>query len=165
MKGLAVGIGLLIVAALTLLLWPRLAPGRIRAGDALPAPSRAAPGVTEAPQPERPLEAPRSREEQIREELSQKRLPFYRFLRQNYADLIDRFAVIEALDTLDLVVTRDDDETLNLLVRDVVAPTAREYGFRKIRFLVRNPEDSVEPFRLIAESTDDGSGQWNTFRK
>jgi len=168
MKAFAVVVALLIVAALTVLLWPRLVPASTpgpfpKLGEG--AGSGGATGVVDAPRPTHPLHAPLSREEQVREEFAEKRVSFYRFLRQNYADVVEKFAVIEALDTLDLVVSRDDDETLNRLVEEAVSPSAKDYGFRKIRFYVRNPADSVEPFLLVAESTWDGSGRWNTFRK
>lgn len=176
MKGLAVGIALLIVAALTWAIWPYVIPGASRSGAASsvgtspssPASSTTSSssgGVLEAPRPETPLQAPLSAEERRREELGQKRLPYYRFLRQHFSDAIERFAVTEALDTLDLVIARDDEETLSGLVQNAVAPSAYQYGFRKVRFYVRNPIGSVEPFRLIAETTRDESGRWNTFRK
>ena len=43
--------------------------------------------------------------------------------------------------------------------------SAKEYGFRKVRFYVANPRGSVQPVTLIAESALDDAGNWNTFKK
>src|SRR5690242_16508324 len=118
MRALAAVIGLLIVAAATWLLWPHLAPSRVGAGSATPsgvqADSAEPPSgrVTEAPHPTHPLNAPMTAEEQVRQDLSDNRVPFYRFLRKNYSDVIEHFSVLDTPETLDLVVTRGDDETL-----------------------------------------------------
>ena len=97
--------------------------------------------------------------------LGKKRLPFYRFLRQNYGQLIERFSVLEDYDTLDLVVTSGDERTLTGLIQNAIAPSAKQYGFRRVRFYTRNPPKSVDPFTVVAESSEDGSGRWNTFMK
>ncbi len=101
----------------------------------------------------------------MREELGQKRLPFFRFLRQNYGNIIERFSVLEDFDTLDLVIKQDDDRTMAGIIQQAIAPSAKEYGFRRVRFYTRNAPNSVEPFTIVAESSEDGSGRWNTFRK
>ncbi len=168
MKALGVLVGLAIVAAAGFLLWPRLNPSHAPAAPAVRSPLEPGTGTsrsTEAPRPDRPLEAPLNREEELRQQFSEKRIPFYRFLRKNYADVIDRFAVTEDLDALDVVVHKTDDDTLRYVVENAVGPNAKEYGFRKVRFYVANPRGSVEPVTLIAESTVDGTGRWNTFRK
>lgn len=164
MKALGVAAGLLIAIGVTYLLYMLLGnPGRHKP------PSTAQPTssseLAEAPQPDRPLYAPRTREEEVREKLAKERLPYFRYLRRNYAGIIEQFAVRERLDTLDLVIARDDDETLRALIQSAVAPSAELYGFRKVRFFVRKSEPSVEPLLLIAEATLGDGGQWNTFRK
>ena len=171
MRALAVVIGLLIVAAAAWLLWPRIGPSKAAAVSPAPPGSGAdnigaRPGrVTEAPHPGSPLRAPMTAEEQVRQDLSDRRVPFFRFLRQNYSDVIEHFSVLDTPETLDLVVSREDDPTLKLVIQNAIEPNAKEYGFRRVRFYVRNTHTSVEPFTLVAESTDDGSGHWNTFRK
>src|SRR3569832_1259504 len=45
-----------------------------------------------------PIVAPASREEQLRDERGKKRLPFYRYLRQNYGEVGERFSVLEDFD-------------------------------------------------------------------
>jgi hypothetical protein len=50
-------------------------------------------------------------------------------------------------------------------VREAIAPTARQYGFERVKFYVRNPIGTVEPYRVVAESSWDGAGRWNTFMK
>jgi len=117
------------------------------------------------PKPNQPLESPRSREEETRQEFSRKRLPFYKFLRDNFADVIQRFAVTESIDTLDVQVAKDDDKILHRIISEAVGPGAKEYGFRKVRFYVANAKTAVQPVTLIAESALDESGQWNTFKK
>ena len=117
------------------------------------------------PKPDRPINAPLTREEEIRQEFSRKRLPFYKFLRDNYSELIKNFAVTESVDTLDLEVTKSDSETLANIISNAVSPTAKQYGFRKVRFYVPNPPNSVQPVTLVAESTYDDAGRWNTFMK
>jgi hypothetical protein len=167
MKIVAVIIGLAVVALIVWLILPYAVPQNGRgASSSTSRPSATDPSrSTEAPRPDKRLEAPLSPEEQRREEMSEKRLPFYRYLRQNYSQAIERFAVTENLDTLDLVVTREDDATLNGLVREAISPQAREYGFRRVRFYVRAAPGSVDPYRLVAESSYDETGRWITFRK
>jgi hypothetical protein len=120
---------------------------------------------TAIPKPDRPLNAPQTKEEQVREEFARKRLPFYKFLRDNYSAVIRNFAITESIDTLDLEVTKSDSDTLSNIISNAVSPTAKEYGFRKVRFYVANPPNSVQPVTLVAESTYDDAGRWNTFMK
>jgi hypothetical protein len=154
--------GLLIVGLGAYFAFGRKAPAR-SAPPPLPAQSAAADAG--APHPGAAVDVPLSKEEKLREELGAKRLPFYRFLRQNYGNLIERFSVLEEFDTLDLVVTQADERTLTALVQQAIAPSAKEYGFRRVRFYTRNGPNSVEPFTVVAESSEDGSGRWNTFMK
>jgi hypothetical protein len=165
MKALGVATGLLIAIGVFYLLYILLG----RAGRHTPSSpgtrSTISTNLTQAPQPEHPLYVPRSREEEVREKLAEKRLPYFRYLRLNYGGIISQFAVRERLDTLDLVVKQDDDETLRLLIQQAIAPSAQPYGFRKVRFFVRNPITSVEPLSLVAESTLNEQGLWITFRK
>lgn len=117
------------------------------------------------PKPDRPLNTPQTKEEEVREEYARRRLPYYKFLKDNYSDIVKNFAVTENLDTLDLEVTKTDDETLANIISNAVSPTAKQYGFRKVRFYVPNPSNSVQPVTLVAESTYDDAGRWNTFKK
>ncbi len=167
MKIAAVMLGLAVVALIAWFLLPYALPEHGRRAPAPAAPSARQDDrpTTEAPRPDSRLEAPLSPEERRRQELSEKRLPFYRYLRQNFSQYIERFAVTENLDTLDLVVTREEDDILNGLVREAVSPQAREYGFRRVRFYVRAAPGSVDPYRLVAESSCDDTGRWITFRK
>ena len=156
--------GLLIVGVVGFLLYPRIAgpaapPANARTGASAPESNG------QPPSPNRPLDAPRTAEEDVREDYSRKRLPFFRFLRENYGQVIQRFAVTESIDTLDLQVTVTDDESLRRIVSEAVSPTAKQYGFRKVRLFVANPPGNPDPVALIAESTFDDAGRWNTFRK
>ena len=117
------------------------------------------------PKPGRPMESPLTRQEEIRQEFSQKRLPYYKFLNDNFSDVIVHFGVTESIDTLDVQIAKDDDAIMKRVVSEAVGPSAKEYGFRKVRFYVANPKTSVTPVTLIAESALDGSGNWNTFKK
>jgi len=162
-KLLAALLGFAIVGIAAVLLYPRLiAP---REPSRLPRSTGDRTEVTEAPKPGKALESPRPREEEVREEFSRRRLPFYRFLRANYGKVVEHFGVTQGLDTLDLVVNRTDEETLRTIISMAVGPSAKEYGFRKVRFLAPNPPGSVDPLTLVAESTVDDTGHWNTFKK
>lgn len=165
MKVLGVAAGLLIAIGVTYLLYMLLGnPGghKMPSTNAWPTSSS---GLAEAPQPSRPLYVPRTREEKVREKLAEERLPYFRYLRRNYAGIIEQFAVRERLDTLDLVIAHDDDETLRALIHSAIAPSAKLYGFRKVRFFTRKSEPAVEPLLLIAEATRDDGREWNIFRK
>jgi len=111
------------------------------------------------------IEAPLPAEEETRRNLDRRRLPFYRLLRDQYADVVLRFGVTGDLDTLDLVVTQADDATVNGLISSVVAPNAKAYGFRRVRFFVRSPRESVDPLTLVAEASQSDAGVWTTWRK
>jgi hypothetical protein len=50
-------------------------------------------------------------------------------------------------------------------MREAVSPQARQYGFRRVRFYVRADAGSVDPYRLIAESSCDDTGRWIIYRK
>jgi hypothetical protein len=158
--------GILIVVVIAMALIPRLRGGAAASSKSPPqAPSPGSSSFATPPRPDQPINSPKTREEELREELSQKRIPFFRFLRENHGDLIEHFSVLDDYDTLDLVVKRQDDSTLTLLLQNAVAPTAKEYGFRRVRWYVKNPLGSLEPFTIVAESSHDGAGRWNTFRK
>lgn len=154
-------IGLLLVGLAGYLALGRKAPATA------PQPPVSVPdaGLSGPPTPAAPVTAPLSREDQLREELGRKRLPFFRFLRDNYGEIIERFSVLEDFDTLDLVVKQADERTLTSIIQQAIAPSAKQYGFRRVRFYTRNPPNSVEPFKVVAESSEDGSGRWNTFMK
>jgi hypothetical protein len=157
--------GVLIVVLIAMVVVPRLrgaaASGPLAQGSAAPPTS----GSSAPPRPDQPITAPKSREEELREELAQKRIPFFRFLRENYGDQIENFSVLDDYDTLDLVVKRSDDPSLTHILQNAVAPTAKEYGFRRVRWYVKNRLGSLEPFSIVAESSYDEGGRWNTFRK
>ncbi len=162
MKALAalLGVGLVVVASV--LLWPRLtAMTRGSSGVRKPSVETASTAVGN----DSALKAPLTADEQKREELATQRVPFYRMLRADFPDLVVRFGVTESLDTLDLVVSGEEPARITAVVDNAVAPSAAKYGFRRVRFLVANPPHSIEPFRVVAESADDGSGNWNTFLK
>jgi hypothetical protein len=153
--------GLLIVGIGAWIAFGRKAPALLPAAPS----STVQAADSAAPHAGAPVNVPLSKEEKLKEELGEKRLPFFRFLRQNYGDLIERFSVLEDYDTLDLVVRRADERTLTGLVQQAIAPSAKEYGFRRVRFYTRNAPNAVDPFTVVAESSEDGSGRWNTFMK
>lgn len=164
MKVAAVLLGLLIVGAATfLLVRPQGHGGATVAPSATPTESGQDSG--QAPRPSQPLDAPLSREDEVRQQFAAKRIPFFRYLHDNWGGVVTHFAVTEEIDTLDLVVSKTDDETLRQVVENAVSPTAKEYGFRRIRFYKLNSPESVKAATLIAESTYDDAGHWNTFRK
>lgn len=168
MKALGVLLGLLLVGVMAWLLMPRL----LRRADSPPnAPAARMPGqITEARQTEKVVETPLSDDEKMREDLIQKRLPYYQELRQQFADVLvplpnERTAPKDALDTLELIVTQEEDAALLRLMQDAITPQARRYGFRRVQFYVRNPSSDPQPRHLIAEASEDGAGHWNLFRK
>lgn len=172
MKAAGILIGIVVAGVGAFLLIPRLGQrhespaGRVNPPDAIHAESRGPSASTwKAPQPDNSLRAPVSKEEELRQQFSEKRIPFYRFLRENYSSVVQSFAVTEDLDTLDLVVKRTDSDTLQMLVTNAVGPNAKEYGFRKVRFFATNRVGAVNPVTLIAESTYDGASRWTTFQK
>ena len=164
MKIAGVLAGLIITAAVVyfLFLKPKTATGAAPSSNSIASDTS---GDGFAPKPNQPIESPRTKQDEIRQEFSQKRLPFYRFLRNNFADAIIHFGVTESIDTLDVQIAKDDDAIMKRVVSEAVGPSAKEYGFRKVRFYVANPKGSVQPVTLIAESALDDSGNWNTFKK
>ena len=168
MRAAGVIVGLLLAGLLALLLLPRMKS----TGGAVPQnlEKRRATRMDEQsglgpPRPAQALTPPATSEAQIRDEFTQKRIPFFRFLRENYGREIAQFGVTESIDTLDLVVTRGDSESVQRLIGAAVTPTAEQYGFRRVRIYTANALGSPEPLKLIAEATTDGSGRWNTFLK
>jgi len=163
-------VGLAIVAGLGFVLFSHPASGPANAGSRVGRPdfdpsASATSADAGAPRPEQPLSAPLSREAQLRQDLSRKRIPYFRFLHDNFGDTIEHFSVLDDLDTLDLYVSRSDNKTLMDVVQRAVAPRASEYGFRRVRFYVPNPATAATPFAIVAEATDDGSGRWSIFQK
>ena len=169
MKAAGAIAGLLIAAFAAYMIFVRKPPlpTAPSPGSSQPAPSTPDGSQTiGGPRPDRPLNAPLPKDEETREEFARRRLPYYKFLKDNYSGLIKSFAVTENLDTLDLEVAKSDDETLRTIISYAVSPTAKQYGFRKVRFYVPNSPNSVQPVTLVAESTfDEAAGKWNTFQK
>src|SRR5438552_14220007 len=87
-------IGLLIVGGAGWFVFhPASAPARAASTQSAP------PGLDEstsgaAPNPGQPIPAPTTREEQLKEELNQKRIPFYHYLNVNFGSVIDKLAVL-----------------------------------------------------------------------
>lgn len=157
-------VGLLIVCGLGYLLLRKPAAGTASAGTATSAGAPPlAPGGS--PHPAQPIAPPVSREEQLRQDLERKRIPYFHFLVTNFGSVIVRPAVLEDYDTLDLIVNRSDDATVSMLVTQAVAPSAKDYGFSRVRFYTPNPPGSVQPYTVFAEATDDGTGHWTVFKK
>ena len=150
-------VGLAIVLAAALLIVPRLKAGN---GAANSSPSNDPFGP-----PAQRVDAPKSDTAKLREEIDQKRIPFFHMLHEKYADQIDHASVLSDIDTLDLFLTKDDQNVVQWLVQNAIGPTARQYGFERVQFYVKNPVGTLEPYRVIAESSWDGSARWNTFLK
>lgn len=147
--------GVLLAVAAGWVLGPRLLPGAGRTSQEPARPS--APGL-EAPVPV-PIEAA----ERERQRLSEQRVPFYRELRAKWSHAIERFAVLDEQDTLLVVVTRSDDDAVRALVEQAIAPSARQYGFRRARLMTADPVSGAEPYRLIAEASCDDTGRWTVY--
>jgi hypothetical protein len=162
MKALGAICGLLIVGVAAYFLLRPASPASVRAA---PGGTGQSGNGTQLRTPDQAIHAPLTHEDEIREELGNKRLPFYRFLREKFGEQIQHFGVTEQLDTLDLQVATADDQTIKYILENAVTPTAKQYGFKKVRFYIPNPPSLSEPMTLVAESTDDGSGQWTTFKK
>lgn len=166
MRVVAVLLGVALAGVVAWVVWPRAlgrAP-RPEAGSSAQAPYSS----SEPPGPvrlERAIRAPRTVEEEVREQLSEKRLPYFRQLRRDFPDLILRFGVTEAPDTLDLVIARDDNELIQRVVQYAVSPNARDYGFRRVNIYVPAPEGALDPFVKVAEATVDDAGNWRTWKK
>jgi hypothetical protein len=154
-------VGLLAVALGALYLVPRL---RAAAGS----PVSVGPAATGrdgfAPPSER-IDPPLSDTDRMRKEIDRQRVPFFHMIHEKYGDQVERASVINAIDTLDLVIKSEDPQNIQWIVQQAIGPTARQYGFEKVKFYVRNPVGTVEPFRVVAESAWDGASRWNTFLK
>jgi hypothetical protein len=111
------------------------------------------------------IETPASDTERMKKEIDRKRIPFFRMIHDNHSDKIVRASVLDDIDTLDLVVKKGDADSVQWIVQNAVGPTAREYGFERVRFYVANPLSKTEPYSIVAESSWDGSTRWNTFLK
>jgi hypothetical protein len=155
MKAVAVIAGMLFAAGIAALVIPRL--------NRAPSQTVARADEHRSGLPEKQIETPRSREEELREDLSEKRLPFFRELRKQYGDSI-QFAVLGDPDTLDVVMEKADSESVQSLVSNAISPSGRRYGFRRVKFYTRNPRGSVDPLELKAEASYDEAGHWNLFR-
>src|ERR1044071_9726509 len=103
MKAIAIVAGMLFVAGIAALVIPRLNRG--------PSPTVARAEEGRSGLPEKQIDTPRAREEELREDLSEKRLPFFRDLRKQYGDSI-QFAVLGDPDTLDVVLEKADSESV-----------------------------------------------------
>jgi hypothetical protein len=165
MKALGAVVGILIVLIGFLLLAPRF-----RGAPPAPAMSDGGEPAAQAvssqpPAPDRSVDLPDTPDQKIRDEVLRQRLPFFQFLRTNYAKEISSFGVTDALDTLDLVVTDPDPQAVQNLIARAVSPTAARYGIHRVRIYIANPPNSLQPLTLVAESTYDGAGRWNTFLK
>jgi hypothetical protein len=155
-------VGLVLVSLVALYLVPRLKAGsnnspsstQVSAGD------NRATGV-----PSERLDVPKSETERLKGEVERKRIPFFQMIHDRFGDQIERASVLDDVDTLDLVVKKGDPDTVQGLVQNAVGPTARQYGFERVRFYVSNPISKVEPYKIVAESSWDGSSRWNTFLK
>ena len=153
-------VGLVIVALAAFVLMGRMKPGA--------APVRADNGPAESSGPTAPSErinTPKSEDERMKAEIERKRLPYFKLLHDRFSEQIERAFVLDDIDTLDLIVKKGDQDTVQWLVQNAVGPTAREYGFERVRFYVDNPLNRTEPFKIVAESAWDGSTRWNTFLK
>ena len=161
MKALGALVGFLLVGAAFLLLSSRFQSNV----KSRPAPEPPSEYSGRSPSPAPRVQLPATPEREAREEITRQRLPFFKSLRANFHREISSFGVTRSIDTLDIVVTDSDPEAIQALVSRAVSPEAEQYGFRKIRTFIANPPRSVEPLKLIAESTYDGAGRWNTFLK
>lgn len=108
---------------------------------------------------------PVTADEKMREDQQARRMPFYRGLRQSFANEILSFGVADEQDTLDVVLATEEPAHIAELVQQAFAPSAYDYGFRRVRFFVRNPAGSTNILRKVAETTRDETGNWNTFLK
>jgi hypothetical protein len=158
--GVLVGLAIVVLVALVIL--PRLKPGAGASTGAEPAGPTARTGD---PLPGERINAPKSETERMQAEIERKRIPYFRMLHDRFGDYIERASVLDDIDTLDLIVKKSDMDTIQWLVQNAVGPTAREYGFERVRFYVSNPINRTEPFSIVAESAWDGSTRWNTFLK
>ena len=165
MKLMGAVVGLLIVGTIAaLLLVPRFR-SEPRSAPLTPADAPRQADSTRPPVPGRPVEISDSAQKQLRDDATRRRLPFFQFLRNKYGKEISSFGVTDAIDTLDIVVSNPDTAAIQGLIAQAISPTAEQYGFRKARVFIANPVGTLEPLKLVAESTYDGAGRWNTFLK
>ena len=166
MKALGAIVGILVVGIVgALLLIPRF---RSEARSVPPSATRESEPEFDGnrpPMPARSVELPTTPAQKVREDLTRERLPFFQHLRNNYGKQISSFGVTDTIDTLDIVVTDPDTNMIQSLIGQAISPTADRYGFRKVRVYIANPPGALEPLKLVAESTYDGAGRWNTFLK
>ena len=160
MKAIGAILGFLVVGAAFFLILPRFRSESKAKTAAAAADSSNRTGLG----PQR-VDLPSTEEQRERDEITRKRLPFFQSLRANFSKEISSFGVTQSVDTLDIVVTDPAPESIQTLVARAVSPTAEQYGFKKVRTFIANPPGSVEPLKLVAESTYDGAGRWNTFLK
>lgn len=156
MRFLGAAIGVLTALVAGWLLMPLVVGASRPQAPARPASPRAA---------RLPLDVPAPPGQREREELDLKRVPFYRILRERHSDTVLRFGVTGDADTLDLVISGDDQRIIDSVLQDAVAPNAAQYGFREVRFFVRSPAGSIDPLTAVAESTRGDDGRWTTWRK
>ena len=115
--------------------------------------------------PDSKITIPGSDSQRLRDEIGKKRIPFFHMLSEKFARTIVRASVLDDIDTIDLVIPKPDNETVLGIVQNAILPTARDYGFTRVRFYVRNEVGAIDPYRVIAETTFDGTSHWNTFWK
>ena len=159
-------VGVLLISSLgwfllvrkPLIATPNSVPGSVGNGSA------STPTESGAGNQNNPL-TPMANADRQRADIDKKRLPLFHLLRDKYDKLIYRVAVLDDLETLDIVLTKPDNETIALLVSEVVQPVAKKYAFRRFRWYERTPSNSQEPVHNVAETSMDDSGRWNTFWK
>src|SRR2546422_1605783 len=113
MKVLAVLLGFGVVGAVAYFLLRPASP------SVKPPAAQTSPGFesgparsTAPPTLDKPIQAPLSQEDEVREAMGRKRIPYYKFLRDNYSEVVRHFVVTDNLDTLDLEIARADNDTL-----------------------------------------------------
>jgi hypothetical protein len=158
--GIIVGLAIVVVCGIYIV--PRFQAG---SGAAAVPHSDFPPKSGSSSGPGERIETPPSETERMKKEIERKRIPYFRMIHDKFSDKIVRASVLDDIDTLDLVVKKGDTETLQWIVQNAVGPTAREYGFERVRFYVANPLSKTEPYTIVAESSWDGSTRWNTFLK
>ncbi len=115
--------------------------------------------------PDKKISVPSTESQRLRDEIGKKRIPFFHMLSDKFSDIITRSSVLDDIETLDLVIAKPDNVTVLGIVQNAIQPTARDYGFTRVRFYVRNETAAIDPFRVVAETTFDGTSHWNTFWK
>ena len=164
MKAVAALLGAGLVTAVAWLLWPKLS--HVTEASPPSQPSAIAGRQVQEPMPASPV-APgdaRSPSERAREALRASRIKFYQALR-DWPSVVAGFGLGSDLDTLEVILTSDDDATLRALVDGLISPRAASYGFRRVLVHVRGLPGDPEDRRLIAEVTLTDAGRWITFRR